>query len=247
MTVLRRLPCAAAVAAVLSLNSSAQTPHEISAQSLRARLAVFAADSMLGRETASRGHVRATEFLAGELTRLNIKPAGDKNTYFQAVPIVRAKVNLETAQLSLGGGVMLRPGIDFMPIVGHFGVSFGVDGAIGRSHEEVHFLGSLADIVDPKFIAELRADTVHGEGRIDSMKPGHPLIVLRPPPRADGSDDYQLWNTAPRAEQYRGATALLVESLDITPRSVVAQLSKPALMLEPDARVARAGGDLAPQ
>jgi Peptidase family M28 len=62
-----------------------RTTAGIDEADLRTRLFVFADDSMEGRRAGSRGHVRATAYIARELTRLGLRPAGDNGTWFQRV------------------------------------------------------------------------------------------------------------------------------------------------------------------
>jgi hypothetical protein len=55
---------------------------------VRRELLALADDSMEGRGTATRGGARAARFIAGELERFGITPAGDSG-YFQRVPTRR--------------------------------------------------------------------------------------------------------------------------------------------------------------
>ena len=61
------------------------TSAEITAQDLMTRLYVFADDSMQGRATGTEGYRKGTDYIAGELRRLGLQPAGDGGTYFQAL------------------------------------------------------------------------------------------------------------------------------------------------------------------
>ena len=63
------------------------TSADISEADLRTRLFIFADDSMQGRRAGSPGHVRATAYIARELTRLGVTPAGDHGTFFQRVRV----------------------------------------------------------------------------------------------------------------------------------------------------------------
>ncbi|HEU5393423.1 MAG TPA: hypothetical protein VFV36_01345, partial [Candidatus Methylomirabilis sp.] len=64
------------------------TSATIAAPDLRARLYVFAADSMQGRKSGTPGNVRATDYLAREAERIGLEPAGENGTWFQTVPLV---------------------------------------------------------------------------------------------------------------------------------------------------------------
>ncbi len=65
-----------------------QTAPDITSEDLRARLSIFADDSMLGRLPGTIGEQRATRYLEGEARRLGLRPAGEKGSYFQTVPLV---------------------------------------------------------------------------------------------------------------------------------------------------------------
>jgi hypothetical protein len=69
---------------------------------LRTRLFIFADDSMTGREAGTEGHLKSTDYLAAELRRLGLEPAGDSGTYFQAVPLVRRALD-EASAIAVGG------------------------------------------------------------------------------------------------------------------------------------------------
>jgi hypothetical protein len=48
------------------------TSAAITAADLKTRLYIFAADSMEGRETGTRGHIKATNYINSELTKLGL-------------------------------------------------------------------------------------------------------------------------------------------------------------------------------
>src|SRR5690348_11853863 len=50
------------------------TSAAISAQDLMTRLYIFADDSMMGRETGTRGHLMSTAYIANELKRMGLRP-----------------------------------------------------------------------------------------------------------------------------------------------------------------------------
>lgn len=59
------------------------TVGDITEQDLMTRLYIFADDSMQGRLTGTAGYLRGTAYIAAELRRLGLRPAGDDGTYFQ--------------------------------------------------------------------------------------------------------------------------------------------------------------------
>ena len=67
--------------------SSLTTTSAITEADLRTRLFIFADDSMQGRRAGSPGHERATAYIARELARLGVRPAGDQGTFFQRVRV----------------------------------------------------------------------------------------------------------------------------------------------------------------
>jgi hypothetical protein len=76
-----------APATTLPLKHAPQpTSAEISAKDLMTRLYIFADDSMQGREAGTIGNVKGTDYIAGEVKRLGLVPAGDSGTYFQTIP-----------------------------------------------------------------------------------------------------------------------------------------------------------------
>lgn len=79
-----------------------RTTAAITARDLMTRLYIFADDSMQGREAGTIGNVKGTDYIAGEIKRLGLVPAGDSGTYFQAVPLKTRRFD-ETSTLSVGG------------------------------------------------------------------------------------------------------------------------------------------------
>ncbi len=68
------------------------TTAEISPADLRRRISIFADDSMAGRRTGTPGNVKGNAYIAAELARLGLKPAGEGGTYLQPVPLTRYAV-----------------------------------------------------------------------------------------------------------------------------------------------------------
>jgi hypothetical protein len=83
-------PPAQAVPAELPLKYAPRpTAAAILPADLMSRLYLFADDSMEGREFGERGNFKATEYIARELQRLGLEPAGENGTYFQVLPTHR--------------------------------------------------------------------------------------------------------------------------------------------------------------
>ena len=64
------------------------TTGAITPADLMTRVYGFADDSMMGRQTGTVYHDKGTDYIARELKRLGLKPAGDSGTYFQRLPVV---------------------------------------------------------------------------------------------------------------------------------------------------------------
>ena len=62
------------------------------AERLEQLLSILASDSMQGRKTGTPGSTKAALFLANELERYGLDPAGD-NGFFQNVPLARIQVD----------------------------------------------------------------------------------------------------------------------------------------------------------
>ena len=92
------------------------TSAAITAADLETRLYIYAADSMEGRETGTRGHVKATNYIAAQLKALGLEPMGDNGTYFQNVPVIRRA--LSASSTVTAGNVTLRAGTDFIATAG---------------------------------------------------------------------------------------------------------------------------------
>ncbi len=61
------------------------TETAITAVDLMTRIYIFADDSMQGRGTGTEGYDRGARYIADELRRLGLQPAGDNGSYFQRV------------------------------------------------------------------------------------------------------------------------------------------------------------------
>ena len=77
----------------------------ITASDLMSRLYVFADDSMMGRDAGTPGAMKGTAYIAAELRRLGLKPAGDNGTYFQNVPFIARTLD-STTTIAVNGGTL---------------------------------------------------------------------------------------------------------------------------------------------
>jgi hypothetical protein len=81
------------------------TSAAISAQDLMTRLYVYADDSLQGREAGTVGHMKATAYIADQVRKLGLVPAGDNGTYFQNVPFIARRFDPATT-LTVAGSTL---------------------------------------------------------------------------------------------------------------------------------------------
>ena len=90
------------------------TTADITPADLRTRLYIFSDDSMLGREAGTLGNVKGTTYIANEIQKMGLVPAGDNGTYFQTIPLkTRALKDNPTFAVN---GAALTPFTDFVPL-----------------------------------------------------------------------------------------------------------------------------------
>lgn len=89
------------------------TTAEITPADLETRIYRFADDSMEGRILGSRGNLLGTEYIAAELRRLGLEPAGENGSYFQELPF-RSRA-LDPASMVRAGGRQFTAWADFAP------------------------------------------------------------------------------------------------------------------------------------
>src|SRR5256885_16562247 len=77
--------------------------NTISAAQLRTYLSFIASDEMEGRDTPSRGLDTVANFIALNLSRWGLKPAGDNGTYFQRIALQRIKLDGANTRLEING------------------------------------------------------------------------------------------------------------------------------------------------
>jgi Zn-dependent M28 family amino/carboxypeptidase len=63
------------------------------------RIHVIAHDSMMGRDTPSRGLELTAQYIADEFKRFGLKPGGENGTWFQRYPIQKVKLDLAASHV----------------------------------------------------------------------------------------------------------------------------------------------------
>lgn len=75
----------------------------ITASQLKNYLEFIASDELEGRDTPSRGLDIAAMYIANNLKRWGIKPAGENGTYFQKLPLKRHFIDVQKTKLEVNG------------------------------------------------------------------------------------------------------------------------------------------------
>src|SRR5262245_45996746 len=73
----------------MPLARAADPPPAVSAERIKADVAYLASDRLEGRGPGTRGEELATDYIAAEFKKAGLKPAGERGTFFQPVPLVR--------------------------------------------------------------------------------------------------------------------------------------------------------------
>jgi hypothetical protein len=94
-------------------HTPARTQTAITPADLMTRLYMYSDDSMMGRLAGSEYNLKATAYIASEVKRFGLQPAGDSGGYFQNVPLVKRQLDASTS-LSIDG-TALRTWDDFVP------------------------------------------------------------------------------------------------------------------------------------
>lgn len=104
-----------AVAHVVVVTPAERAAAErITAARLKEILYFIASDEMAGRDTPSPGLDKTAQFIADRLKQLKLKPAGDKDSYFQRIALSKTVVDREATRAQLGERVF-KIGEDFIP------------------------------------------------------------------------------------------------------------------------------------
>ncbi len=184
--------------------SGPPTTAEITPGDLMTRLYIFADDSMQGRAAGTLGHHRATTWIAAELEKIGLEPAGDDGTFFQKVPL---KTVTGSAALTVDG-VPITLGTDFLMLPEN--VIPGYGGQITGSATPTIFGGRL------------------GAGNaISPADAAGKLVIFLPPLGPSGRPAFMFW-AHPQIDQYAEAAGFLVAALDIFPQQFFSFLTDPS-------------------
>ncbi|MGH7621263.1 MAG: M28 family peptidase, partial [Gemmatimonadaceae bacterium] len=179
------------------------TTAAITTGDLMTRLYLISDDSMKGRQAGSPEHQKTTAYIASELKRFGLQPAGDSGGYFQNVPLVSR--HFDVAGPLTAGTATLRPDSDYVPFVQR-GTPRSIDGAQiiygGVFTDSSTWIS--ADDAKGKFVV---FDTPAGNG------PHFFTISIRPTSR------------------FAAAAGVAVPTLDHAPASYLERIHRPGLAL----------------
>jgi hypothetical protein len=92
------------------LSAAAET---ITGDDVMRRVGIIADDSMMGRDTPSRGLELTAQYVADQFRRFGLKPGGDSGTYFQRYAITRRQIQLRRSEVVFRAGrTTSRAGFD---------------------------------------------------------------------------------------------------------------------------------------
>ena len=89
-----------------------KTTAEITKPDLMTRVYRFADDTMRGRMAGSPEALKGTDYIAAELKRMGLQPAGENGSYFQEVPL--GVQTLDSSSTVTIGETTLKAGVDFV-------------------------------------------------------------------------------------------------------------------------------------
>ena len=118
---LLRLPLLALAALLIGAAPPQPISDAHAAERIRAHVEFLASDLLEGRDTGSRGHRIAANYVAAEFRKLGLKPGGTNGSWFVEVPFRRATLaeppamsmtlNGRTTQLVVGKDAAVRPSV----------------------------------------------------------------------------------------------------------------------------------------
>lgn len=118
---LLRLPILAAAALLIGAAPPQPVGDRHAADRIRAHVEFLANDLLEGRDTGSRGHSIAANYVAAEFRKLGLEPGGPNGSWFVQVPFrratlaapptIRLTVNGRTTQLVAGKDAAIRPNV----------------------------------------------------------------------------------------------------------------------------------------
>jgi Zn-dependent M28 family amino/carboxypeptidase len=163
----------------------------INVEQLKDYLTFVASDEMEGRDTPSRGLDTTAKYLASQLSRWGIKPAGDNGTYYQRIAMKRNKIDPLQTRVEINGQSFAF-GDDFL-------TSFSAGSVTAPLVYASHGWVFKAKNIDPYQAVDVKDKIV---------------VVTGAPPKDIGQKDFsgkqgEDWDFPTSAAQKRGAKAVI--------------------------------------
>ncbi|MBP9897636.1 MAG: M28 family peptidase [Gemmatimonadales bacterium] len=177
------------------------TKPAVDANDLRTRLYQIADDSMMGREAGTLGSYKTTEYIAKELTRLGLKPAGENGTFFQDVPFGPTGYDVKISEL-IADGRKLTPIVEWVPMA-----PSAVNGISNRMNA-----AATATVFGGRWGDTTALDAAAVAGKVVVFLPALPAAPAAPP--AGGGGRGGVATVRDQRAQKAGAVAVLVAGLD---------------------------------
>lgn len=171
------------------------TTGAITALDLMSRVYRFADDSMMGRLAGTPWNEKGTDFIASELKRLGLEPAGENGTYFQSALMKREVTSASSLSVN---GKSYELWKEYVPR-DQGAVSPPMNGAIAI------FGGTFGDTAT--YLAP-------------ALSAGK-VVVVRTGRKPDGTPDHNLINRFQLTNRYRNAAAIAVVAVDYMPEGYV--------------------------
>lgn len=153
---------------------------------------------MLGRGAGTEGNVKGTRYIAAEVARMGLKPAGENGTYFVNVPLRSRRLDSTSALAVNGAPLTLMTDYVAVPAFPAFPrMATSLDASGGLT------VVNGGRIADPT--VTLSPSDVAGK-----------IVVVDVPLTAEGQPDPRFW-THGGLDKYQGAAAIAVAVLDMLP------------------------------
>ena len=191
-------------------HAATRTSGAITAEDLKTRLYIFADDSMQGRLIATRGNVKAVEYIANEVKRLGLVPMGDNGTFFQSLNMVER--TFDSTSHFTAGGTTFAAWSDYLPR-DQGAATRKVDGA------QVVFGGTWGDsisLIDPAATA----------GKLVVLRYGVSAATQGPPGGVD---------RALVSRRFANAAGIAIASFDFFPKQFIQLYRQPNQLIRESA------------
>ncbi|MEP6762727.1 MAG: M20/M25/M40 family metallo-hydrolase [Gemmatimonadaceae bacterium] len=173
------------------------TESTISVRDVMTRTYIIADDSMQGRDTGRNGGLRSAKYIAGELKRLGLEPAGDGGTFLQAIPWLNLRPNTAN-ELNVGPKVYKSP-TDFL-LIPRVGLQVFLN---GQPYGATFSGSNVATVYGGRI----------GDATIDPNDVKGNVVVFA---AAKDNASFAFWQRD-NLRRYRDAKAILVAVLDLAP------------------------------